>query len=380
MPWLRILFTTLTMTLLLTSQPQRAFAAKDWPEFTALSPALRTCLEKRLAPGLLEALTLGEIPDSRKDRKTAKAAFMACQAQTGAGPDGAALYDGPLFDAMCQIDETFDMERAMALVRQAGVDKLALFARSRKTLHQNEQALLTLAKRHPALVVLGAPKYFQLSDDLSESFIEATLSGIRDHGYRFIGEILYTHGDKKSGAKYSSGERYVDPSRPGTSRLLQGLRGLGVPVMVHIEAYAPERDFPRFHELFQAWPEQIFIVPHMAFASPEQVTQFLERHPNVFMTMSKKATEMNDWADPAKQAARGSPFLDGITLRPEWRAVLIRFADQLLAATDAHMARLWEIYPTGVDYQRLVLGQLPRKVAEQIGYKNAEQLYGVKAR
>ncbi len=41
------------------------------------------------------------------------------------------------------------------------------------------------------------------------------------------------------------------------------------------------------------------------------------------------------------------------------------------------MRKLWVRYGTVVDNQRLILGQLPREVAEKIAYQNAEKMYGV---
>lgn len=360
--------------------------AGDFPVLQGLSPETRACLEAEVGTELASEAAAGHIPQDRKARKRLKEAYAACEAGSR---QERGYYAGPFFDAMCQIDETFDLYEAVRLVREARVDRLALFARSRKELHQNERAVLDLARANPDLIVLGAPKYFQLSGDLDEAYIRATLEGISEHGYRFVGEILYTHADKGSGKQHDVGERYVDPSRSGTARLLQGLAGLraslgaermgewGVPLMVHFEPYEVRRDFDRFHTLFEAWPRQAFIVPHMAFASPGQVASFLDRHPNVFMTTSKKVKVMGDFTDPAKLAATGPPFLDNGALRPEWRDVLVRHQDRILAATDAHMAKLWGSYPEGVDGQRKVLGQLPREVAEKIAYRNAVKLYGV---
>ena len=48
-------------------------------------------------------------------------------------------YDGPLFDAMAQIDETVNMKQAIKDVRNASISKIALFARSRNSLGENEK-------------------------------------------------------------------------------------------------------------------------------------------------------------------------------------------------------------------------------------------------
>jgi len=367
---------TLATVLLISVQAQAA--AFDIAKITEAPPELLECIAQKIGSDEVTEIVKGNPPRDKKSIRRLKKAYERCSLKTGATiPKDISPYSGPLFDAMSQIDETVDHAAAIASVRTSGVNRIALFARSRKALHQSEKDVLKLAGQNPDLIVLGAPKFFKLSGDLTKAYITATLQGIQRHGYRFIGEILYTHGDKKSGKRYPSGERYIDPSKPGTAGLLAAIASLHVPLMTHWEPYAPERDFPRFHALYDAWPDQIFIVPHMGFASPEQVDKFMGRHPNLYMVISKKDRRMEDFADPGKQASIGTAFLEGFRLRSPWKDILIKYQDRLLFGTDPHMKKLWERYPVTIKSQRLVLGQLPIDVAKNIAYKNAERLYGV---
>ncbi len=370
------LFRATWLAALLCLIPATRALCVDFQQIFAAPPTVQACMEKQLDPETMALIRAGKRPEQRADRKTVWKTYEACVAAQD-GSQGLVPYDGPLFDAMSQIDETVGMDKAMNSVRAAGVSKLALFARSRKTLHENEQAVLNLARRNPDLIVLGAPKYFQLSGDVSTNYIRSTVQGIEKYGYRFIGELLYTHGDKQSGKQYPAGERYVDPSKPGTATLLKAIAPFKIPFMTHWEPYASERDFPRFHALYSAWPNQIFLLPHMGFASAAQMDEFLGRHPNLYALMSKKERRMNDFSDPGKFALTGSAMLDGNTLHPEWKALLVKFQDRILFATDPHMKKLWRRYGETVDRQRLILGQLPRDVAEKIAYRNAEKVYGV---
>ncbi|MCJ2164477.1 MULTISPECIES: amidohydrolase family protein [unclassified Pseudodesulfovibrio] len=350
--------------------------AQDASIFTSAPPEILDCMDSKLDADLMEQVRAGIRPKERNSRKMIREAYESCLS-AGDYPKYS-RYDGPLFDAMSQIDETVDMDAAIRNVREAGVDKLALFARSSKRLHDNELAVIDMAKRNPDLIVLGAPKFFQLSEDVSDRYISATVNGIRGHGYRFIGELLYTHGDKQTGKRYEAGERYVDPSKTGTAKLLEAIAPLNIPFMAHWEPYAPERDFPRFHALYSAWPDQTFLLPHMGFASAQQLDEFMRRHPNLFLLTSKKERYMDDFADPEKQRMIGQAMLDGDLLRPEWKELLIRYQDRILFATDPHMKKLWMKYGDAVGRQRLILGQLPRDAAEKIAYKNAERMYGVR--
>lgn len=302
--------------------------------------------------------------DGEKSRSTAD-----CGAETP-------VYDGPLFDAMAQIDEMVDWDEAIARVRRAGVSKLALFARSRKGLGENEEFLLEFAAKHRDLIVLGAPKYFLLDGDLDGAFIDETIAGIRKHGYAFVGEILYTHGDKSHGEQTAFGERYVDPSRPGTARLLRLLAPLLVPLMTHWEVYAWERDWPKFDALYRASPRQVFILPHMAFGSAAQVRTMMERHPNLHMTISKEDKGQRSLSDPSKADRLGGAIIDRCgALKPQWKPLLLTYRRRMLFATDAHKRDRWRQYEKHVKSMRRILGQLPEEVARDIAYRNAERLY-----
>jgi len=353
--------------------------AEGFDAYLNLNPEMRACLLGVLGEHALERLKSGNVPEDGRKLRKADEVYARCVIKVDQGiPAGVDYYDGPFFDAMSQIDETVDMEDAIDAVRKAGVGKLALFARSRKSLGQNEKAVLKIAKGNSDLIVLGAPKYFMHGRDLGGDYVAATLEGVAGQGYRFVGEILYTHADKKSGKSYSSGERYTDPPLPGTHELMDRLADSKIPIMTHFEVYEPERDFPRFHKLYDEWPDQIFIIPHMAFGSAEQCGEFLGRHPNVYMTISKKTVAMDNFQDSDKFELTGSPMLEGMELKPEWRDLMIKYQDRLLAATDCHKKARWDDYPAQVFLQRVVLGQLPREAAEKIAFRNAEEVYGVR--
>lgn len=286
-------------------------------------------------------------------------------------------YDGPLFDAMAQIDQKSSLVSAMRSVEASGVDKIALFARSRKALHQDEKALLSLQKKFPDLIVLGVPKYFLLRDDLSEEYIEACLQGIKDHKYSFVGEILYTHANKSGTMKLTKADRHVDPLAPNTDRLLTLLDD-NIPIMTHWESWAWDRDWPRFSKLYASHQKQKFIIPHMALASEEQAEAMLSSYSNVYVTLSKKLDNRKGFGDKQKQARIGRGMLDNNWhLKPGWREIVIKYADRILFATDAHKSHTWPKYEHTVDRYRVFAAQLPSEVAKNVSYRNAELLYGV---
>jgi len=285
-------------------------------------------------------------------------------------------YSGPLFDAMAQTDETLDGNAMYATAKAAGVTRMALFARIHRR-HDGSALVDHLAAAHPDFFIVGAPKYFDMRDDLDASFVSSTRREISSGHARFVGEILYSHGDKEGGEVTATGERYIDPTRPNTAKLLTALKGKQIPFMAHWEVYDWERDWPRFHKLYEEFPQQIFILPHAGLGSAEQLAYIMQLHPNVWATLSKREHGSSSLRDEDKAEDVGPSVIDRHgRLRPEWRDVMIRFHDRLMFATDCHNADRWPQYREITVIWRQILAQLPPDVAQEIAYGNAVRLYG----
>ncbi len=304
-------------------------------------------------------------------------------------PVASAPYAGPIFDAMTQFDERAPMSSGVEKARAEGVQKMAIFARSRKALEENALETLVLQERAPDLLVVGAPKYFLHKGDLGADYTRSTVHALKKHRHPFIGEILFTHADKREGTQNASGERYVDPTAPGVNAFLDAIKPFRVPLMTHFEVYAWERDWPRMSAMFARDRGQIFIIPHMAFGSIAQAREILDTHPNVYLTISKKELTLKDippeddgpmagLTDDAKAAKLGDGILDQcLRLKPEWKDFLIAYQDRLLYATDAHKDFRWPYYREIIQTFRRYAADLPEEAQRKIAYRNAERLYGV---
>lgn len=280
-----------------------------------------------------------------------------------------------MFDAMAQTDQWLDGDAAVRTARANGVTGIALFARVHKK-QDGRRLVQAMAEKNPDFIVVGSPKLFDMRRDLDSSFVSDVVSGVSKHRYAFVGEILYSHGDKSGGEVTATGERYIDPTRSETARLIAQLKSEHVPVMTHWEVYDWVRDWPNFDKLYSQHPDQIFVWPHVGFGTVQQAATVLDQHPNVWATLSKKEKEEANLADLDKEDNIGPPVIDACNvLAPEWKGFMIRFRDRLLFATDAHMSRRWVKYSSIVQRWRAILGQLPKEVAEDIAYRNATKLY-----
>jgi hypothetical protein len=287
-------------------------------------------------------------------------------------------YVGSIFDANVQAWNP-SLQGLIDNAPGAGVKRIALFANSPAGGADTVAAVLVARSAHPDLVVAGAPKIgFILGGDLPIDYLQSTLAGLKDGSYSFIGEILYTHGDKPDHRPTPRGEVYVDPLGPRTTRLLTALRGKTVPLLTHWEAWAWDRDWPRFDKLYSSWPQQHFVLPSLAYGSPEQADTILSAHRNVWGIISRLVDGRYRFVDLAKQDKLGKPMIDNCgALLPEWRTVLLKHRDRLMYGSDDYSngGRGWNTYPAIIARYRRTAGQLPVEVVQRISWDNAAALY-----
>jgi predicted TIM-barrel fold metal-dependent hydrolase len=289
-------------------------------------------------------------------------------------PQLPAGYAGPLFDAMAQTDSR-DASRILPAMERSGVSGMALFARLHHK-RNGEADVLALKRRHPDRFVLGTPKPFDQHKDLSDAFVQRTLSGVAAGSYRFIGEILFAHADKAHGEQTADGERYVAPEGKNVRKLVAAAGSAGVPVMAHWEVYNWSRDWPSFDALYAAFPHVTFIWPHAGFGSAVQVGTVLAARPNVVVTLSKKERLPLSLSDKQLEAELGPAMVDECdAILAEWRELLEKYPGRFLFATDAHKDFRWAKYENVVNRWRLILGQLPDALAQDVAWRNARRVY-----
>jgi hypothetical protein len=153
---------------------------------------------------------------------------IAAVAQSCTAP-AVASYAGALFGAMAQTGQSLDGETAIAASRSVGVTRIVLFARVHNV-EDGRNLVASMTTAHPDVVILGSPKLFDMRGDLAGSYVRDVLAGVMSRQYKFVGEVLYAHGDKSGGEVTAKGERYIDPTQPNTQRLVAGLGGMHVPV------------------------------------------------------------------------------------------------------------------------------------------------------
>lgn len=152
------------------------------------------------------------------------------------------------------------------------------------------------------------------------------------------------------------GEFHLFGGQSGTP-VIKRLTEIAVRENLYLHAHSDE---VAIVELFTLEPRLRVIWAHAGMSSgPQAVGALLDRYPNL-------------WVD---LAIRNGDVAPGGVLDAGWRAVFLRHPDRFLAGTDTWVTSRWEALPSSVAEVRAYLGQLPREVAEQIAYKNAERLF-----
>jgi predicted TIM-barrel fold metal-dependent hydrolase len=248
----------------------------------------------------------------------------------------------PLFDAHVHYShdawDTVPPAQAVAILRQAGL-RGALVSSSDD---EGTQKLLAAA---PELIVPELRPYRTRADTgtwvRDEAIVPYLEQRLARHRYVGIGEF-HLYG--------------ADAERPVPRRLVALARERGLLLHAHSDADAIDR-------LFQQWPEARVLWAHAGFERPEAVSERLRRHPRL-------------WCDLAFRSEHAG---DG-KVDPAWRAAFEAFPQRFMVGTDTFTPERWHYIVPHAQWSRAWLADLPRPLAEQIAWRNAEALLRAPAR
>ena len=119
----------------------------------------------------------------------------------------------------------------------------------------------------------------------------------------------------------------------------------------HSDADAIERQFKQD-------PNARILWAHAGFETQEKVREMLRRHPQLWCDLAFRS----DHATAGKVEAG-------------WRAAFLEFPDRFMLGTDTYTPERWYYVVEHARWSRQWLADLPRDVAERIGWKNGEALF-----
>ena len=110
---------------------------------------------------------------------------------------------------------------------------------------------------------------------------------------------------------------------------------------------------------FQQDPNARVLWAHSGFERPEAVRAMLRRYPNLWC----------DLAFLTSHASNGK-------VAPGWREAFLEFPDRFMVGTDSFTPERLHYIAEHARWSRQWLADLPRDVAEKIGFRNGERLFG----
>lgn len=269
----------------------------------------------------------------------------------------AAKYDGHLLDAHAHIPRGVSVDFILAQYAKAGVEGAMLFVKLGDA--------SSLKDRLPAGFQLFSDGYkkfrggggvtFKLREKRLQKFASLLADGTLRGAGEFYSAISYHPRMKSFQTDISSSDfrRYM--------RTVAKHKGI---FHIHDERMGKGREV-----IFGQHPDVIFVLAHCGYLAPRTLRALFEQYPNLMADLSLITNAhfgiSKRWGGPK------------ITTHPRasWRQLLIDHADRFLVGSDigADRERITKLAAVMDDY-RVLLGGLPRTVADKIAHGNFERL------
>ncbi len=135
-------------------------------------------------------------------------------------------------------------------------------------------------------------------------------------------------------------------------------RALARNLILHIHS-----DAETIRAVYKIAPDAKILWAHAGLIeSPQTVSQVLDEFPNLWTDISIREYSI---------APNGK-------LSDEWSALFLKHPDRITIGSDTWIPERWTSYEKIIEHDRAWLNQLPREVAEQIAFRNAVKLFGIK--
>jgi hypothetical protein len=245
--------------------------------------------------------------------------------------------DMPIFDAHLHYShDAWDVvppAEAVKILRQAGLRRAMVSSSD----DEGTQKLYKLAPDIVIPVLRPYRKRGELSSWVRDpTVIDYLESRLAKYHYVAIGEF-HVYG--------------ADADLPVVRRMVQLAKQRGLFLHLHGDAEAVER-------VFKQDPQARILWAHSGFDRPEAVSAMLAKHPALWADLAFR----NDQASNGKVA-------EG------WRKAFLAHPDRFLVGTDTFTPERWYYVTEHASYSRGWLADLPKDVAEKIGWRNGDAIF-----
>jgi len=264
----------------------------------------------------------------------------------GLAPGAPAQQRLPLFDGHIHYSvgspRDYPTEKVIAILDEAGIRQALLSSTP-------NDGTIQLHKLYPARFIPELRPYRKTRDF-------ETWAVERGSWYRDPETVTFIAEELKRGIYRGIGEFHVDGDEADTP-VLRKIVDIAVANDLWLHAHS---DAAAIEKLFAFNPRVRILWAHAGMSTPpEHIGRWLARYPAL-------------WADLSYRdvlAANGE-------LDPQWKALFLKYPDRFIYGSDTWIAPRWGEVVALAERARDWLGQLPRDVAENIAFRNAEQIFG----
>ncbi|MDP1613679.1 MAG: hypothetical protein Q8M11_21680 [Sulfuritalea sp.] len=243
----------------------------------------------------------------------------------------------PIFDAHVHYShdawDSTPPKAAIAILRKAGLKRAMVSSSS-------DEGTQKLYAEAPDLVVPSLRPYRKRGEIATwvrdETIIPHLENRLKRYRYAAIGEF-HVYG--------------ADADLPVVRRTVQLAKAYKLWLHLHGDRDAIER-------VLAQDPEARILWAHSGFDRPEAVRAMLRKHRRLYADLAFR----NDHASDGK-------------IDPAWREAFIEFPERFLVGTDTFTPERWHYIGEHADWSRAWLADLPRDIAERIGWRNGETLF-----
>ena len=243
----------------------------------------------------------------------------------------------PIFDAHLHYShdawERLPPKDAIALLRKAGLKRAMVSSSS-------DDGTQMLYREAPDLI-LPSLRPYRMRGEMGSWMRDASVPAMLE--------------ERLAKYKYVAiGEYHIfgqDADLPVMRRVVQLAKKHRLYLHSHSDAEAIRRQF-------QQDPDARILWAHSGFDSPDKVGEMLGQHKNLWCDLAYRS----DHATMGK-------------VDSEWRKTFLAYPDRFVVGTDTFTPERWYYVGEHANWTRAWLADLPREVAERIGYRNGEALF-----
>ena len=268
------------------------------------------------------------------------AAALALLPFEAAAQDRLRLFDGHIHYSVGS-PKQYPPEKAIAILDEAGISRALLSSTP-------NEGTIQLHKLYPERFIPELRPYRKTRDF-------ETWAAERASWYRDPETVTFLEEELKRGIYKGIGEFHLDGDEADTP-VIRKIVAIAVARNLWLHAHS---DAAAVEKLFSFNPGVRIVWAHAGMSTPlETIDRWLARYPTVWAELSYR------------DVAAGSGDLD-----PQWNALFLKYPDRFIYGSDTWIPPRWGEVVALADRARGWLAQLPREVAENIAYRNAERIF-----